>query len=306
MAYSKVLCYGGIALESFIELPYQPKPGIAHIICDQTHRLGGGAAHVAEWLGSWNIPTRLCGYVIGFDWGGDQLLDWLGRFPTIDLSYVERRKEIKTLESLTIPFNEGNKYLLCIGYANVTLTPPGPAMLKDVQILEIAYYYRQERGNAAADEMVRLAAARGIKIVAMDLLDLHHETVPAAEIIINSAASIRERYPNVDLHEHSYELHAANKGIVITTDGDREIHAIDKDGTQYSVLPPKVSPIETTGAGDSFRAGIIYGILQRWPLIRSLKWAAAVSAYQVQRSLSQDTPPPKEKIAVLVEQVEVI
>ncbi len=305
MSANKVLCYGGIAVESFIDLPYQPKPGIAHIICDEYYRIGGGAANVAEWLGSWEIPTRLTGYVIGFDRYGDQLWGWLSEYPSLDLSYLQRQKEINTLISRTIPFPDGNKYLLCSGYADVTLTPPTPKLLEDIQILEIAFYFRQDRGNAASAEIASLAASRGIKIVAMDLLTPDAETVTAAEVIINSAASIAEQFPGADVGEHSKELQAASKGIVITTDGSQLIHAIDRDGTHYSLLPPIVTPVETTGAGDSFRAGIIYGLLQQWSLSRSLRWAAAVSAMQVQRSLAQDRPPTMEKIASLAEQIEV-
>jgi sugar/nucleoside kinase (ribokinase family) len=139
----------------------------------------------------------------------------------------------------------------------------------------------------------------------MDLLIPTDGIVPATDIIINSAASIREQYPAVDILEHSRELQAVSNGIVITTDGDQPIHALDRDGAQYSLLPPKVVPTETTGAGDSFRAGIIYGLLQQWPLFHSLRWAAAVSALQIQRSLSQDRPPSKERIANLAEQIEV-
>jgi sugar/nucleoside kinase (ribokinase family) len=305
MSANKVLCYGGIAVESFIELPYQPKPGIAHIICDEYYRIGGGAANAAEWLASWGIPTRLSGYVIGYDRYGDQLREWLSEYPSLDLSYLQRQKEINTLISRTIPFPDGNKYLLCSGYAEVTLTPPTPKLLEDIQILEIAFYFRQARGNAASAEIARLAAGRGIKIVAMDLLTPDAETVPAAEVIVNSAASILEQFPSADVGEHSNELQAASKGIVITTDGSQQIHAIDRDGTQYSLLPPKVTPVETTGAGDSFRAGIIYGLLQQWSLSHSLRWAAAVSALQIQRSLAQDRPPTMEKIASLAERIEV-
>ena len=194
---------------------------------------------------------------------------------------------------------------MCSGYADVTLTPPTPKLLEDIQILEIAFYFRQDRGNAASAEIASLAASRGIKIVAMDLLTPDAETVTAAEVIINSAASIAEQFPGADVGEHSKELQAASKGIVITTDGSQLIHAIDRDGTHYSLLPPIVTPVETTGAGDSFRAGIIYGLLQQWSLSRSLRWAAAVSAMQVQRSLAQDRPPTREKIAGMAEQIEV-
>ncbi len=139
----------------------------------------------------------------------------------------------------------------------------------------------------------------------MDLLDPQDPLVPAADTIINSAASIVEQYPGADTLEHSRRLQAAGKSIVITTDGNRAIHALDRDGAYYTLLPPQVVPIDTTGAGDSFRAGIIFGMLQEWPLPESLRWAAAVSALQVQRSLSQDHPPSQQRISSLAQQIDV-
>jgi sugar/nucleoside kinase (ribokinase family) len=305
MSDQSVLCYGGVAIEAFIELPYQPKAGIAHIICDEAYRIGGGSANVAEWLGSWETPVRLSGYAIGMDRQGDRLVNWLKTYPSIDLSYLERRSEIDTLVSRTIPFPDGNKYLLCINYANVTLTAPNPKLLEDVCILEIAFYNRQTRGNAASMELARLAAAIGIKIVAMDLLDPDEEIVGSSEVIINSAASILEIFPEADPLEHCKDLQSVSKGVVILTDGSKAIHALDRDGTRYSVLPPSVTAIEATGAGDSFRAGIIYGLWQHWPLPKSLQWATAVSAWQVQRSLKQDNLPSIRQIAEVAEKIQV-
>lgn len=300
-----VLCYGGIALETVIELPYQPRPGIAHIICEEHSRLGGGSAHVAEWLASWGVPTRLSGYVIGRDPGGDQLWRWLSAYPNLDLSHLERSEDVQTLASRTVPFPNGDRYLLCVGYAHVTVTPPAPELLEGVEILEIAFYDRQERGNAAAAEMAGLAAARGIKIVAMDVIAPSSGALPALEVVINSAASIREQYPGADLRQHSRALRATSGGIVIVTDGERDILAFDRDGIEYSALPPRVTATDATGAGDSFRAGIIFGLHKGWPLPDSLRWAAAVGALQVQRSLAQDRPPSSDVVADLASQIEV-
>ncbi len=300
-----VLCYGGIALETVIDLPYQPKPGIAHIICEEHSRLGGGSAHVAEWLSSLGIPTRLSGYVLGNDPGGDQIWRWLSQYPNLDLSRLQRADEVQTLVSRTIPFPNGDKYLLCVGYAHVTVTPPAPELLEGVEILEIAFYHRQERGNAAAAEMAHLAAARGVKIVAMDVIAPDEFGLPAVDVIINSAASIREEFPAADIRAHTRALQARNGGIVIVTDGEHELLAIDRSGAAHTVLPPTVIPTDTTGAGDSFRAGIIYGLTQGWSLPDSLRWAAAVGALQVQRSLSQDAPPARDKIVALASRIEI-
>ncbi len=300
-----VLCYGGIALETVIELPYTPKTGIAHIICDEHSRLGGGSAHVAEWLGSWDVPTRLTGYVLGTDGDGDQLMRWLSEHRSLDLSFVKRSAAVRTLVSRTVPFTDGHKYLLCVGYGNVTVAPPSPAMLEGVEILEIAFYHRQVVGNAAASEMAGLAAERAVKIVAMDVISTDEIALPPAEVIVNSAASIRELFSDADVREHSLALRAAGHGIVIVTDGDRDVWAIDHDGTEYTLRPPRVRAVDATGAGDSFRAGVIHGLRQGWQLPETLRWAAAVGALQIQRSLTQDRPPAATLIADLARRLEV-
>ncbi len=51
------------------------------------------------------------------------------------------------------------------------------------------------------------------------------------------------------------------------------------DGTQFRYAPAYcVNVIDTTGAGDIFHAGFIYGLLQGWPLQRQLDFACAAAA----------------------------
>jgi len=301
-----ILCYGGIALETVIELPYAPIPGVAHIICEERSRLGGGAAHVAEWLASWQVPTRLAGYVLGTDPDGDRLVRWLSAYPSLDLRFLERSETAQTLVSRTVPFADGSRYLLCIGYADVTVTAPRPEILDGVSILEVAFYHRQERGNAGAAEMTRLALAHGIRVTAMDVITGDEVGALAGlDLIINSAASIQERFPNADPLEHARALQERSGGIVIVTNGAREAVAIDADGANYRAQPPTVPVTDTTGAGDSFRAGMIYGLQQGWALSESLRWATAVGALQVQRSLTQAPPPGRVQVEALASEIEV-
>ena len=138
---SKVLCYGGIAVESTLELPYQPKPGISHIICEEHYCLGGGAANAAKWLGNWNIPTRLSGTAIGYDPYGDLIWEKLLAFPSIDLHFLEKTHAARSLIARSIPFPDGNSYLFCSDFANAIFSEPTSEMLEDIQILDISFYF---------------------------------------------------------------------------------------------------------------------------------------------------------------------
>ena len=51
------------------------------------------------------------------------------------------------------------------------------------------------------------------------------------------------------------------------------------DGEQFYYNPAyRVPVVDTTGAGDTFHAGFIYGLLQGWPLERQLDFACAAAA----------------------------
>ncbi len=51
------------------------------------------------------------------------------------------------------------------------------------------------------------------------------------------------------------------------------------DGSRFNYAPAfQVKPLDTTGAGDIFHAGFIYGLLQGWPLPRQLHFACAAAA----------------------------
>lgn len=58
---------------------------------------------------------------------------------------------------------------------------------------------------------------------------------------------------------------------------------VDAFGRQYYQRAYKVPVVDTTGAGDSFVAGVLYGLSQRWEPEEITRFASAVSAHCIQK-----------------------
>jgi sugar/nucleoside kinase (ribokinase family) len=65
---------------------------------------------------------------------------------------------------------------------------------------------------------------------------------------------------------------------VIFTFGNDLFWYARPDETIKSFQPYSIDPVDTTGAGDSFRAGVVYGFLNGWTVDKTIDFAAAVAA----------------------------
>ena len=65
---------------------------------------------------------------------------------------------------------------------------------------------------------------------------------------------------------------------------------------------PSVAIIDGSGAGDAFAAGLIVGILEGWPLERSLTFASEVGALAYTALGCTDGIPDRQRVSELVEQ----
>lgn len=73
------------------------------------------------------------------------------------------------------------------------------------------------------------------------------------------------------------QLHARHGGTVVVTLGPRGSMLVDADGLHHQPAFT-VQPVDTTSAGDVFRAGIIYGVLNGFAAKDLLRFANAAAA----------------------------
>ncbi len=67
-----------------------------------------------------------------------------------------------------------------------------------------------------------------------------------------------------------------------------------------SAPPIPVTVVDTTGAGDSFNAGFVYGHLAGWPLARTLAFAVACGSASTRAAGGIESQPTLEEALALV------
>jgi sugar/nucleoside kinase (ribokinase family) len=294
MTTCEVFCYGELGVDNIIRLPYLPTPESAAFPTADGYHIGGAAANTAVWLAWWGVPVRLAGNAIGRDDYGEQLWSWLSRHTALDLRYIERRQDTATPFCRIMVTPDAERTILVYWYPQTPKTPLTAEMLGGARYLALDLYGGDERVAAA-----RVARRAGVQTVVSDVIWPDHPVLPLTDIAANSAAYIRETFPGVEVLQHARQLQAVSRGIIVVTDGPRLVHVLAHDGALFSIRPPQVEPVDATGAGDAFRAGLIYGLLQGWSLPESAAWATAAGALKVQRVGAASALPSQEEVASL-------
>jgi len=99
-------------------------------------------------------------------------------------------------------------------------------------------------------------------------------------------------------------LRKAHDGLLCVTLGVRGAMALDGDRLIH-VPAFSVDAVDTTGAGDVFRGGFIYGYLQGWPLGDTLRFANAAAAVSCTRLGAMASVPSIEEATRLIEEAQV-
>ncbi len=99
-----------------------------------------------------------------------------------------------------------------------------------------------------------------------------------AEAVIISHELRNQAYPDADMNFILQKYLESCNGLIIFTFGDDELWYARPGREIHKFEPYKITPIDTTGAGDSFRAGIIYGLLNSWDDLKTIEFASAVAS----------------------------
>lgn len=153
----------------------------------------------------------------------------------------------------------------------------------------------------AAIRSARMAAARGLIVTS----DLDRVTTHTPELIGSVSIPIfAEHVPPTLTGERDPEralrkLRREHSGLLCVTLGTAGSMALDGDRLIH-VPAFKVHAVDTTGAGDVFRAGFVYGLLAGWPTLDVLKFANAAAAVSCTRLGAMGSAPTLADVELML------
>lgn len=133
---------------------------------------------------------------------------------------------------------------------------------------------------SAALAATRLAKANGV-ITVLDGGSWRpgiEELLPLIDHLVVSARFAEHLLPGRPVREALPLLLAYGCQAATVTDGEGGSHTLTQDGKSFFQAAFAVKAVDTTGCGDVFHGGYLYGLLQNWPLCRTVQFSAACAA----------------------------
>jgi sulfofructose kinase len=262
------------AIDTLIPLAHFPSRGSKTEYRNASILPGGQAATTVIACQTWGLSTRYVGK-LGDDDAGNLHRREFAR-TGVDAHLITVPHAVSP-QSLILVDEGGERTVLCRRDERLLLQP---ADLDRDWIVSARALLVDGFETAAATQAASWARSAGIPVIA----DLDETYAGVEDLIANVDYLVVSRdFPTRLTGERNLEqaLRTAKKrfGCALTAATLGEEGVLAWDGRRfYWSAAYRVPVVDTTGAGDIFHAGFIYGLLQDWELDRQLDFACAAAA----------------------------
>lgn len=262
------------ATDTLIPVPHFPESGSKVEIRSAEALLGGQVASAMAACQQWGLRTRYVGKI------GD---DAFGEMHRAEFARLRVEAHLFTApgccsqQAFILVDPRGERTVLWKRDPRIILLRDE---LQRAWIMNARMLHLDGHDTEAATQAGQWARQAGVPVVADldDLYEGYEKLLPYIDFLITSR-DIPERLTNEkDLHKSLPEVAKRYRcklaAATLGADG-----VLAWNGERFAYAPAyRVEAVDTTGAGDTFHAGFIYGFLQGWRLQQQLEFACAAAA----------------------------
>lgn len=305
-----VLCVG-ILVYDVMGKPIDeiPEWGRLSLFDQVEHHVGGCAANTGIDLAVMGARTAICGCV-GRDGGGMFIRNTLER-KGLDVSGLVEADGVATSYTFIMIGSDGQRrYIHHVG-ANARFTDSDvpDSLIAQARLLHMggSFLMPAMDGEPTA-RVLRRARALGVTTAMdtafnprVDCRALVEPCLPHLDIFIPSieeAQAIAGLTDPVAILDFFAGYRIPILGIKLGSEGC----ILCAEGRTHRLPVFKVTPVDSSGAGDAFMAGFLYGILKGWDVERSARMANATAAFCIQSIGCSAGVRPAEEIERFMEE----
>ncbi len=288
-----VYAYGVVSSSKLYRIhgPFPAPEGYAEIE-EVRHMTGGEAANSSIVLSRLGVQVKLDGNSIGDDEDGRRTKGLLSGYG-IDTSRLPLRKAYEGVKEVV--FAAGTTRTIFGTYGRLleeaAWNQPRESDVAQAKVVCLDPFF-----SRPASRVAELAFNSSIPVVTVDCM-YDDPLLKHVSAVVIAESFIKQNYGNRDSKALFREYQAATNGLAIFTFGNAPIWYARPDETIRHSQPYSIDPVDTTGGGDSFRAGIVYGFLKGWNDDKVIDFAAAVAAINCTRFPGVVNSPTCDEVA---------
>lgn len=300
MSRFDVLGVGENSLDEVYRLPSFPQPGTATAkmqVRDRVRLPGGQVATAVSACAIWGLRAAYLG-VFGDDEHGRVVKGALAQ-RGVDVSAAPVRAGANRHAAILVDERTGDRVVLWDREPAMTLRPDDvvPALVASARLVHV-----DDTDAVVAQRATALARKAGA-LVTSDIEStgaLTRELIASVSVAIFASHVPQALTGEADPARALRALRQRHDAMLCMTRGERGSMLLVGDSL-YEAPAFKVQAVDTTGAGDIFRAGMIYALLRDEPPEMLLRWGNAAAALACTRRGAMDSVPALADVEALVE-----
>jgi sugar/nucleoside kinase (ribokinase family) len=272
-----VIVYGTVCLDLIWRVDRLAAPGSYEPILEERRMIGGEASNTAIALSRWGLRVALVGTATGDDEDGRRLRAMFASdAPEIDIRGINVIRGLQTAYCTCIATPDGHRTMYGLGFTDMQCPVLDPDLARSARLFTMDPNAYQAGLGACA-----IAAAAGAEIVAMDYTG-SPEVNRAAAITVTSSVHVASSGSMSAWADYAAATRDRDGCTTVVTCGEQGCFVAEsgRTGERAAHIPAYlVEPVvDSTGAGDIFRAGLIYGHLNGWEILTTARFASAAAA----------------------------